>query len=51
MDYLSNVKTAVIFYSMGGTNFQLAKWAEAGAKEAGAEVRLLKVQELAPESD
>jgi len=35
---------------MGGTNFQLAKWAEEGAKEAGAEVRVLKVQELAPES-
>lgn len=47
---MSNVKLAVIFYSMGGTNFQLAKWAEEGAKEAGAEVKLLKVQELAPES-
>lgn len=47
---MSNVKLAVIFYSMGGTNFQLAKWAEEGAKEAGAEVRVLKVQELAPES-
>lgn len=47
---MSNVKLAVIFYSMGGTNFQLAKWAEEGAKEAGAEVKLLKVQELAPGS-
>ena len=35
---------------MGGTNYQLAKWAEEGAKEAGAEVKVLKVQELAPES-
>lgn len=47
---MSNVKLAVIFYSMGGTNYQLAKWAEEGAKEAGAEVKVLKVQELAPES-
>jgi NAD(P)H dehydrogenase (quinone) len=47
---MTNVKLAVIFYSMGGTNYQLSKWAEEGAKEAGAEVRVLKVQELAPES-
>lgn len=47
---MSDVKLAVIFYSMGGTNYQMAKWAEEGAKAAGAEVRVLKVQELAPES-
>jgi NAD(P)H dehydrogenase (quinone) len=47
---MEKVKLAVVFYSMGGTNFQLAKWAEEGAKEAGAEVRVLKVQELAPDS-
>lgn len=47
---MSNVKLAVIYYSMGGTNYQLAKWAEAGAKEIGAEVRVLKVPELAPQS-
>lgn len=47
---MSNVKLAVIFYSMSGTNYQLAKWAEEGAKEAGAEVRVLKVEELAPDS-
>ncbi|WP_153723296.1 NAD(P)H:quinone oxidoreductase type IV [Sporosarcina cascadiensis] len=47
---MSNVKVAVIFYSMGGTNYQLSKWAEEGAAEAGAEVRVLKVQELAPQS-
>ncbi|WP_339230361.1 NAD(P)H:quinone oxidoreductase [Oceanobacillus sp. FSL K6-2867] len=47
---MSNVKLAVVFYSMGGTNYQLAKWAEEGAQAAGAEVRILKVQELAPES-
>ncbi|KKK39239.1 NAD(P)H:quinone oxidoreductase, type IV [Mesobacillus campisalis] len=47
---MEKVKLAVIFYSMGGTNYQLAKWAEEGAREAGAEVRVLKVEELAPES-
>ncbi|MBW8351586.1 NAD(P)H:quinone oxidoreductase type IV [Bacillus sp. IITD106] len=47
---MTNVKLAIVFYSMGGTNFQLAKWAEEGAKEAGAEVKVLKVQELAPDS-
>lgn len=40
----------VIFYSMGGTNVQLAKWAKEGAEQAGANVRLVKVDELAPES-
>ncbi|WP_043932932.1 NAD(P)H:quinone oxidoreductase [Bacillus sp. EB01] len=47
---MANVNLAVVFYSMGGTNLQLAKWAEEGAREAGAEVRVLKVEELAPES-
>ncbi|GIN58557.1 NAD(P)H dehydrogenase (quinone) [Lederbergia ruris] len=50
LENMSNVKLAVIFYSMGGTNYQLAKWAEEGAKAAGAEVKVLKVEELAPES-
>src|SRR5690606_19213777 len=47
---MANDKLAVIFYSMSGTNFQLAKWAEEGAKEMGAEVKVLMVEELAPES-
>ncbi|NSL51414.1 NAD(P)H:quinone oxidoreductase [Calidifontibacillus erzurumensis] len=46
---MSNVKLAVIYYSMTGTNYQLAKWAEEGAKEIGAEVKVLKVPELAPQ--
>lgn len=49
-DKMTNVKLAVIYYSMGGTNYQLSKWAEEGAKELGAEVKLLKVPELAPQS-
>lgn len=47
---MSNVKVAVIYYSMSGSNYQLARWAEEGAKELGAEVRVLKVPELAPQS-
>jgi NAD(P)H dehydrogenase (quinone) len=47
---MSNIKLAVIYYSSTGTNYQLAKWAEAGAKEAGAEVKVLKVPELAPQA-
>ncbi|MGG5833278.1 hypothetical protein ACQ4LK_25730, partial [Bacillus pumilus] len=38
MEQMENVKLAVIYYSSTGTNYQMAKWAEAGAKEAGAEV-------------
>lgn len=47
---MSNVKLAVVFYSMSGTNVQLAKWAQAGAESVGAEVKVLKVEELAPKS-
>jgi len=47
---MEKVKLAIIYYSSTGTNYQLAKWAEAGAKEAGADVRVLKVEELAPEA-
>ncbi|WP_110928730.1 NAD(P)H:quinone oxidoreductase [Bacillus massiliglaciei] len=47
---MGNINLAVIYYSMGGTNYQLSKWAEEGAKELGAEVKVLKVPELAPQS-
>lgn len=47
---MGNVKLAIIFYSMGGTNYQLAKWAAEGGKEAGAEVKIFQVPELAPQS-
>lgn len=50
LDTMSNVNVAVIYYSMGGTNYQMAKWAEEGAKELGAEVKVLRVEELAPQS-
>ena len=44
-----SVKVAVIYYSATGTTYDLARAVEAGAKEAGAEVRFRKVRELAPE--
>src|SRR5690625_3512563 len=33
---------------MGGTNVQMSKWAKEGAEAVGANVRLLKAEELAP---
>lgn len=47
---MDKVKLAVIYYSSTGTNYQMARWAEEGAIEAGADVRVLKVQELAPDA-
>lgn len=45
---MSDIKLAIIYYSATGANYQLAQMAEEGAKEAGAEVKVLKVAELAP---
>ncbi|MET0753035.1 MAG: NAD(P)H:quinone oxidoreductase [Pyrinomonadaceae bacterium] len=42
-------KVAIIFYSQTGTTYGLAKGIEEGAKGAGAETRLLKVKEIAPD--
>jgi NAD(P)H dehydrogenase (quinone) len=47
---MGKVKLGIIYYSSTGTNYRLAKWAEEAALESGAEVRVLKVQELAPEA-
>ncbi len=47
---MSNINLAVIYYSSTGTNYQLAKWAEEGGKAAGAEVKVLKAPELAPQT-
>jgi len=45
---MANAKVAIIYYSMGGTNYELAKWAKEAVESAGSEARILKVQELAP---
>jgi NAD(P)H dehydrogenase (quinone) len=42
-------KMVVIYYSATGTTYALARAVEDGATSAGAEVRLRKVRELAPE--
>jgi NAD(P)H dehydrogenase (quinone) len=47
---MTSVNLCIFHYSSTGTNHQLSQWAEEGAKEAGAEVRIRKVPELAPES-
>ena len=47
---MDKVKLAIIYYSSNGTNYQLAKWAEEAANEYGAEVKVLKVPELAPQA-
>ena len=47
---MEKVKLSIIYYSSTGINYQLATWAKEAATEAGAEVRLVKVPELAPES-
>ncbi|MFI6332578.1 NAD(P)H:quinone oxidoreductase [Micromonospora chersina] len=43
------VKAAVIYYSATGITYQMAQAAAEAAGEAGAEVRLRKVRELAPD--
>ncbi|MBD1379420.1 NAD(P)H:quinone oxidoreductase [Metabacillus arenae] len=47
---MSNIKLAIIYYSSSGTNYQLAKWAEEDAKEIGADVKVVKVAETAPQA-
>lgn len=42
-------KVAIIYYSQTGTTHELAKAVEEGAKNAGAETRLLRVRETAPD--
>lgn len=43
-----SVKLSIIYYSSTGTNYQMAQWAKVAAEAKGAEVRLVKVAELAP---
>jgi NAD(P)H dehydrogenase (quinone) len=47
---MHKLRAAIIYYSSTGANYQLAQWAAAGAQQAGAETRIVKVKELAPES-
>ena len=47
---MSAPKIAILFYSTYGTNYAVAQHAKAEAEAAGAEVRLLRIPETAPES-
>lgn len=47
---MTKIKAAIIYYSSTGANYQLAQWAAEGAGQAGAETRIRKVAELAPEN-
>ncbi|WP_458792952.1 NAD(P)H:quinone oxidoreductase [Yoonia sp. MH D7] len=44
------VKLAIIYYSSYGTNYQMASIAAEAAKATGADVRLLKAPETAPDN-
>ena len=46
---MADVKVSVIYYSATGSVFRLAQQAVEAAENAGAEVRLRKVRELAPD--
>lgn len=47
---MSEVKVSIIYYSSTGTNHKMVQAAEQAASQAGAEVRVRRVQELAPEA-
>ncbi|SDY68611.1 NAD(P)H:quinone oxidoreductase [Herbiconiux ginsengi] len=45
-----SINVAIVYYSSTGTVHELAESVAAGAADAGATVRLLRVQELAPQA-
>jgi NAD(P)H dehydrogenase (quinone) len=44
-----SIRLAIVYYSTYGTNYRMAQVAAEAAEEAGAEVRLLKARETAPQ--
>lgn len=46
---MSTVRLTIVYYSSYGTNHQMAEIAAEAAREAGAEVRVRKARETAPE--
>lgn len=46
---MTTPKIAVLFYSTYGTNYAVAQEAKTAAEQAGAEVRLVKIPETAPQ--
>ncbi len=47
---MSKINLTIVYYSATGTNYQMALAAKEAAEAAGAEVRLRKVRELAPDA-
>lgn len=47
---MEKIKLAIIYYSATGANYKLSQWAAEAAREAGAEVRVVKAAELAPQA-
>ena len=45
---MSKLKVAVMYYSSTSANYKISKWAAEAAEAAGAEVKRLMFQELAP---
>lgn len=45
-----SINLAIIYYSSKGTNYQMAQWAAEEAKKFGANVKVLKVRETAPQA-
>lgn len=46
---MTKIRLAIVFYSTYGTNHRMAEVAAAAAREAGAEVRLRRARETAPQ--
>lgn len=47
---MEKVKLAIVYYSATGINYQLAQWANEAAQETGADVRLVRIAETAPDA-
>jgi NAD(P)H dehydrogenase (quinone) len=47
---MESVKLAIIYYSATGANYKMSQWAAEGALAAGADVKVLKAAEIAPEA-
>lgn len=46
---MEKTKLAIIYYSATGINHQMAEWAAEAAREAGADVRVVRIAETAPD--
>ena len=47
---MKKVKLAIIYYSSTGGNYKMANWAKDEAEKYGAEVKVFRVKELAPDN-